>query len=112
MKFTAVDALALTLILNAGPLAAHEWYSGLKNPLGLSCCNDRDCHPVEHRYSPGNGHEVEVQGEWVPVNPRIILPQSSPDGLVHACYLPVVSTLPFGFKTDLTLRCVILGGMS
>ena len=63
MKLIAVDALALTLILNAGPLAAHEWYSGLKNPLGLSCCNDRDCHPVEHRYSPGNGHEVEVQGE-------------------------------------------------
>jgi hypothetical protein len=48
----------------------------------------------------------------VPVDPRVILPQSSPDGLAHACYMPVWSGAPFGFKADFTLRCVILGGMS
>ena len=112
MKLKAFNAVALTVMLTAEAVHAHDWYSDLKNPQGLSCCNDRDCHPVGHRYSPANGHEVEIQGEWVAVNPRVILPQSSPDGLVHACYLPFVSTVPFGFKTDLTLRCVILGGMS
>jgi hypothetical protein len=31
--------------------AFHEFYRGLKSPEGESCCNERDCHPVEGRFA-------------------------------------------------------------
>jgi hypothetical protein len=48
MKAFAFHTAALTVILNAGPVVAHEWYTGLKNQQGLSCCNEDDCHLVSH----------------------------------------------------------------
>ena len=108
----AFHAAALSVLLNAEPLAAHEWYTGLQDPQGKSCCNDRDCHPVGYRYTPENGHEVEILDHWVRIDPRLILPQSSPDGQTHACYMPSWSTGPSGNTVDFTIRCVILGGMS
>jgi hypothetical protein len=111
MRLKAFNAVALTVILNAGPVSAHDWYTGLHNPQGLSCCGENDCHRVGHRYSPGTGHEVEINGRWVQIASTIILPQSSPDGLAHACYTPAYwSYPPIGIYFN--VHCVILGGMS
>jgi hypothetical protein len=101
--------LALACLLLASPALAHDWYTGLQSPMtGKSCCNDRDCRPVEHRYNPTLGRlEVEVQGHWFPVDPATILTLPSPDGGVHACY----SLTWQSDRTALpTFHCVILPG--
>jgi hypothetical protein len=108
----AFHAAALTVMLEAGPATAHDWYSDLKTPQGLSCCSDRDCHPVGYRYSRETGHEIEILGYWVHIDPSVILPVSSPDGQTHACYMPSWSTGMAGSKVVFTVHCVILGGMS
>jgi hypothetical protein len=69
MKPSIFPVVVLTILLNAGPTPAHDWYTGLKMPNGLSCCNHGDCHPVGHRYTPGSGHEIEIEGLWVRINP-------------------------------------------
>ena len=38
--------LVLLLLAVAVPAQAHSWYTGLHNRGGISCCEDRDCHPV------------------------------------------------------------------
>jgi hypothetical protein len=111
MKAIAFYSVALTIVLTAGPVTAHDWYSDLADRNGRSCCNDVDCHRVGHRYSPENGHEVEIRDQWITVDPRIILPQSSPDGLAHACYTPTWWSYP-AVRVYFTIHCVILGGMS
>jgi hypothetical protein len=69
----------------------HLWYRGLKSPEGQGCCNERDCHPVASRYTaegPEGGWvlEILIRNRWVKVPQDRILPVSSPDGGVHACY--------------------------
>lgn len=111
MRLNAFGAAALMVVLDVGSASAHEWYSGLKSPEGRSCCDQSDCRRVGHRYSPAHGHEIEISGRWVRVDPKIILPQSSPDGFTHACYTQYWWIDP-PTRVYLTLRCVILGGMS
>jgi hypothetical protein len=111
MKLNPVHISLLIFPFAAGPATAHDWYSGLQTPSGVSCCNDGDCQRVGHRYSPENGHEVEIGDQWVRVDPRTILPLSSPDGLTHACFSQYRWIDPPS-KTFINLRCVILGGMA
>jgi hypothetical protein len=101
------------ILVSISPAVAHDWYKGLTSRNGLSCCNDRDCQRVGHRYTPGNGHEVEIEGQWTSVDPHVILPISSPDGQTHACFERSWSSL-FGSQSSIRfiLRCVILGGES
>jgi hypothetical protein len=94
--------------------AFHEFYRGLKSPEGESCCNERDCHPVEGRYVPQAGGyilEILISKRWVKVPQDRILRQPSPDGGVHACYSD-----PAPFMTEptpgLVIRCVIIGGFA
>ena len=112
MKAEVFQAAALTVMMNAGIATAHEWYNDLRDSEGRLCCNDRDCYPVGHRYSEENGHEVKISDLWIPVDPSLILPQSSPDNLTHACYYPVWSSGPSGTTLTFSVHCVILGGMS
>ena len=37
------------------PASAHEWYTGLRSPDGMSCCNERDCRPLAYRIKPAHG---------------------------------------------------------
>lgn len=91
-------ARILIVFIFAGPAAAHDWYAGLRIPgTKVSCCNDKDCRPVEHRYGPGGSDEIFVGGQWRPIDRRALLDNASPDGLWHACGGP----LP---------RCVIQAG--
>ena len=81
-----------------------------------SCCNEKDCHPVEGRYVPegpegGTVLEIRVSGRWVKVPRDRILPEPSPDGGTHACYS---DPAPFMTETSggLIIRCVMIGGFS
>jgi len=93
----------------------HSWYRSLRSPEGDSCCNEKDCHPVEHQYveAPDGGWilEILIGGRWVPVPKDRILPQASPDGGVHACYS---DPAPFMTETrpGLIIRCVVTGGIT
>ena len=96
--------------------AFHAWYRGLKSPEGEGCCNEQDCHPVASRYTGagpegGGALEILILNRWVKVPKDRILPLSSPDGGVHACYSD-----PAPFMTEinpgLVIRCVIVGGLS
>ena len=94
--------------------AFHEFYRGLKSPEGESCCNERDCHPVEGRFArQGGGYmlEILIGKRWVKVPKDRILRQPSPDGGVHACYS---DPAPFMTETTpgLVIRCVIIGGFA
>ncbi len=94
----------------------HEFYRGLRSPEGESCCNAKDCHPVDGRFvADGVGGrfslEIRIGGRWVKVPRDRILPQPSPDGAVHACYsdpAPVMTETDAG----LVIRCVVIGGFS
>jgi hypothetical protein len=94
----------------------HEWYQGLRSPEGEGCCNERDCHPVASRYTPEGPEgawvlEILIRNRWVKVPKDRILPESSPDGGVHACYSD-----PAPYMTEMTpgliIRCVMVGGLT
>ena len=55
--------------------------------------------------------EILIRNRWVKVPEDRVLPVSSPDGGVHACYSD-----PAPFMTEvspgLIIRCVIVGGLS
>ena len=55
--------------------------------------------------------EILIRSRWVKVPKGRILPLSSPDGGVHACYSD-----PAPFMTEmmpgLVIRCVIVGGLT
>lgn len=65
-----------------------EFYSKLNRPdlAGKhSCCNLSDCRPTVERRSPHGYYEVMVDGVWVIVPPKKIVPISAPDGGAHVC---------------------------
>ena len=90
MKLNPVHVAAMIISLTANPAPAHDWYSGLQTPSGVACCNDGDCQRVGHRYSAADGHEIQIDDHWVRVDPKIILPLSSPDGLTARLLLPLL----------------------
>jgi hypothetical protein len=94
----------------------HTWYRGLRSPEGEGCCNEGDCHPVGSRYTRAEPEgawvlEILIHNRWVKVPKDRILPLSSPDGSVHACYS---DPAPFMTETNpgLIIRCVIVGGLT
>ena len=48
------------------PTIAHDIYSHLKDEVGASCCDDRDCRPVPYRIF-ANGVQMFVDQRWVDV---------------------------------------------
>jgi hypothetical protein len=95
---------------------SHAWYKTLRSPEGESCCNEKDCHPVDARFvehgTVGSWVlEIRIGDRWVMVPRDRILPQPSPDGGVHACFS---DPAPFMTETEpgLIIRCVVLGGFS
>ena len=71
--------LIASLLLGAGQVTAHSWYSGTVNPVTkMSCCGKVDCVPIK----PGN---LKVEGKnFVFVYPR--------DGKTYS--IPVDQALP------------------
>ena len=92
----------------------HYWYRGLKSPEGESCCNEKDCRPVDSRYVLAEGSwtlEISISGLWVKVPKDRILPQPSPDGGVHACYSDQAAYMTEA-RPGLVIRCVMIGGLT
>src|SRR5262245_27744930 len=92
--------LSLTFLLPA-PATAHDWYNGLHARDGALCCNQSDCHELvwsQVRRAPDGELELLIEGRWLPVPYKAILPIKSRDGHVHACW-------PAGSEQ---LVCVIL----
>jgi len=92
---TARHALATILLAALGLLpgrgaAAHDWYTGLRQPgTGRSCCGGYDCAPLRSeqiRYIDGGRMQFFLDGAWRDVDPAVILERASPDGRVHACW--------------------------
>jgi hypothetical protein len=83
---------------------AHDWYTGLVDPVtGSSCCGGQDCHPVPReniRFAANGDMELFLDGGWRHVDPQKILKISSPDSRVHACW----------FHLFQELRCVVIPG--
>lgn len=111
MEYKIFSSILPVMLLSTSPAMAHDWYKGLTTLNGLSCCNDRDCQPVGHRYTIEGGHEVEIEGYWASVKSSVILPLSSPDGQTHACFERSWSSL-YGSQSAIPyiVRCVILSG--
>lgn len=81
----------------------HAWYETLFNAQGISCCNDQDCRPTDHRTHPDGTIEVMVDGAWMKVPPETILKKAAPDLGTHVCAMK-----PFpGYPTQIV--CVVLG---
>jgi hypothetical protein len=50
------------------PASAHRWYSGLRSPGGVLCCNECDCRPVAARVDPRTRREeIWANGAWYPI---------------------------------------------
>jgi hypothetical protein len=75
-----------------GHAVNHDWYKELKQPgTGYSCCNgttdgrEGDCRPTRAYLTEEGTWKALVDGEWVPVPPRVVLKQLAPDGNSHIC---------------------------
>lgn len=67
---------------------AHEWYTDLRSPEGLSCCGEKDCEPAQTRMNDGD-IEVLLDGQWWrAMDPRWYITPPSQDGEWHVCRQP------------------------
>ena len=57
---------AIALLSFEPPTDAHDIYSHLKDRLGNSCCDEKDCRPAPYRVTP-TGVQMFVDGEWIAV---------------------------------------------
>jgi hypothetical protein len=124
-EMRCLSCLAMGLLIAFGPSgtmgqtrpghdALHYWYKTLKSPEGESCCNDKDCHPVEGRFVKTGDVgpwvlEIRIGNRWVTIPRDRILPQPCLDGAVHACY---TDRTPYMATPGLTIRCVMIGSVS
>jgi len=76
------------------PAAAHdrfhaEFYSKWVTREGISCCNAKDCRPIDDANVRVRNQAVEVyvEGEWVVVAPENIRPYEAPDMHNHLCHM-------------------------
>jgi hypothetical protein len=75
-----------------GQAQSHDWYTGLTDRYGISCCGGNDCAPYEYRRSPG-GLVIEAlmpDGSWLPIPADVILPMGPMTEIekVHVCCSP------------------------
>ena len=97
-------SLALATVLMTSSAGAHDWYTGLSSLRSANCCNNRDCRPVESRFTADGVREILVRDEWQTVKPETIVKDPSPDGLTHACW--------YDGTINADVRCVILPGLN
>ena len=60
---------AVAVVLAASlplPIQAHDIYSHLKDKLGTSCCDNRDCQLAPYRFI-ANGLQMFVDKRWIEV---------------------------------------------
>ena len=94
--------LPLLMLASAAPTRAHDWYSGLRDAQGRSCCSDQDCRPVDLCVLPDRKEGLLIEGTCRPMPWDKVLGVASPDGAAHA-YWTYLNGRP-------DLRCVVLPG--
>ena len=104
MTVTRPGLVLLLLLAAAAPASAsaHDWYTGLRDGTGASCCGGRDCRPVGLCVLPDREQGLLIAGVCLPIPWDKVLAVASPDGGAHACWQPV-GRRPY-------IRCVILPG--
>ncbi|MGH6689527.1 MAG: hypothetical protein ACREF4_02455 [Gammaproteobacteria bacterium] len=84
---TAVGLFALWASIQVA--TAHDWYTGLEDRHGTSCCGGRDCKPYQYRRTEGGlAYEALMpDGSWLPIPVETILPMSPPTEpeRIHVC---------------------------
>jgi hypothetical protein len=81
----------------------HSFYEGLfNNKKNVSCCHDHDCRPTQSRMI-NDHYEVMINGNWIRVEDKAIIPKMAPDGGAHICAGDPTSLDPAG-----RIYCVIL----
>lgn len=96
-----VIGFVVGVLINASGALAHEgdtqmdaWYRSLTTPAGYSCCNMRDCSPIEARLRDGHWEVVDSsrlltsyppQKAWMAVPDEAILKRENADGRPVAC---------------------------
>ncbi len=50
-----------------------DWMRGLKDKLGMSCCDEADGEEVEGWAFGPDGYRVKVKGQWLDVPPSALL---------------------------------------
>lgn len=82
-----VSAISMVYAEDKAGHAKHhnDFYSTLKVPgKGYSCCNDKDCRPVQYRHTSA-GLEMLIEGRWIrPPQDRIMV-RDTPDNGGHWC---------------------------
>lgn len=87
----ALSAFLFGVVLAATHAYAHDgdqplaqWYRSLQAPTGESCCNMKDCQPVDARIN-GDHWEAKVQGTWQQIPDNIILKRDNLEGRAVLC---------------------------
>ncbi len=78
--------LPLALAPAASPARAHDWYTGLRDSGGKSCCSHQDCRPVGLCVLPDRKEGLLIEGACRPIPRDKLLGVASPDGGAHACW--------------------------
>ena len=99
--------IAGALCLLSTVTQAHEWYTGLKAPNGVRCCDGKDCHPTGSCRTPDNKEGIISRWGCISIPWDKVLGIASPDGGPHIC-----ESLTADPSTSPVIYCVILGGQS
>jgi len=78
---------ALTCLVAAGA-KAHDWYSGLHDKNGVSCCGGEDCRPTAMCRLPDGREGIVVLDVCRPIPWDKVLGIAAPDGRAHVCAVP------------------------
>jgi len=78
---------ALTCLVAAGA-KAHDWYSGLHDKNGVSCCGGEDCRPTAMCRLPDGREGIVVLDVCRPIPWDKVLGIPAPDGRAHVCAVP------------------------
>lgn len=76
--------ILLMFLLLATPAFAHDMYKDWKQEHGASCCDNRDCAPVDERIKDGS-YEAFFNNKWVKIPDNKVRKEPSPDGRAHLC---------------------------
>jgi hypothetical protein len=95
-KLVGALMLVLLVLASSRPLRAHvgetgQDYGVFRRPDGTSCCNNKDCRPVQWRTTPDGRLYMFPEGRQVYVPPNLIINRPSDDGNAHWCGI-VMST--------------------
>lgn len=65
------------------PLA--QWYSSLRTPTGISCCDESDCAPTDARLRDGHWEVRPADSPWLTVPDEAVLKRENADGRPVVC---------------------------